>query len=287
MKTLTELLSHFRERATLALKHPSPDYGFLADEAYERLIKSGKLSTANFAYVFELLAHAHIAALVSLRRHLKWIQGMENSLTNPNYFAFSACLRGLIESAGDSYFSIRPALAGLTNNYAVFKRCLEKKADSGLFICKEMEDLLVHFLQAGKHHDKTKAEKHFKASKPFEYIGKIDDDEPSKPIYALYSRLCQILHPARESAWVFVAENPNHTWQVQGIQDKALIESEILHNNEKTLELLLLKALNVSLLTLFFLDSIAPTLFQCPEVRDLDFSKVDGFNVMKKAAGLT
>ena len=286
MKDLPSLISHYKESAVLVLATAPSRYLFLVDHALQQLIKKGQLAGANFHYTYELMAHIHMVALISIRRNLKWIEGIELSMAASNYFLFCASLRGLIEAAADSYFSLRPALGTLTANFSLIKCCLEKRFDKALFVDGPTEDLVVHFIQAGKYEDKSKSPEHFKANKTMDYIARIDEDDPQRAIYGLYQQLCQISHPARDSVWIFLDKRPDGTWGVKGMEDSQKINAALADAHLPAFERLFQKSLNVSLLSLFFLDKIDSERFPCPGARTTDFSKVDGFSEMKKEAGL-
>jgi hypothetical protein len=283
-----DLLTVMRKHASLVkplLAAPRPKYFFINDEFFRKLISENKLGKANQIYTAELLAHLHIAALVTLKRQIKWIHAIEKAIHDDNYFAFCVSLRGFIEFAADSFFSLKFAPSTLTKHFSIFKRCLDEKETARVCICEELETMAIHFLQAGKHDDKTKKEEYFKAKKSIEYIESIDDGDTSKPIYTLYQQLCQISHPARQSAWMFLKQNQDLTWSIQDSDDRHLIKSEWIDANQSTYDVLFQKSFNASFLTLYFLDKLAPDYLPCLPIRAFNFSPVDGFKEMQARIG--
>src|SRR5262245_15787087 len=111
-------------------------YQFLENSAFFALI-SKDLRAGNAAYVQELLFRAHIAGITTLLRNEKWIRGIELAVQHKNYFVFCACLRGLTESAADSYFSLQHVPGTLAKHFDVFKRALNGQFDVGAICCEE------------------------------------------------------------------------------------------------------------------------------------------------------
>ena len=281
---MSDLLAIIRKHVSLAnalLACTPPKYLFVTNEYFETFITRKQFATANRFYAAELVAHLHIAAMITLKRHSKWLHGVETAVQARNYFAFCACLRGFIESAADSFFSLRLAPQTVVEHFSGFRQCLDGKETVRLVICEPLENLAIHFLQAGKHEDKTQEAEHFKAKKCVEYIDSIDEGDSAKPIYALYQKLCQISHPARPSAWMFLTQHGDGTFSVKDTDDSEMIRTEWLEAHEPTYRILFQKSFNASFLTLFFLDKLASDYIPCPPIREFDFSAVDGFKRME------
>jgi hypothetical protein len=282
MPDLFTSAKHFSEMAELVLKEPRPKYMFVTDDLFRELVVNKRFGMANRFYTAELFAHIHIAALISLQRNLKWINAIKLSYENNSYFGFCANLRSFIESAADSFFSLKLAPSTLVKNHENFRLCMAGKQTKAIVTCEEMENLAIHFLQAGKHDDKTQPEKHFKAKKVMEYIESIDEGTPGNPIYTLYQKLCQVIHPARQSARLFLKQHPDGMWSVEECNDGKLIADEWVNTNNATFAVLFQKTFNASFLSLYFLDEIDRLNLPCPVIRTFNFSKVDGFSRMQQ-----
>jgi hypothetical protein len=78
-------------------------YKFLRDDIYQSWRDSPEFSVAGNNYILgsELVDKAHLAAISSLVRTRRWSDAICQSYEIPNYIAWAAAARGLLESAGD------------------------------------------------------------------------------------------------------------------------------------------------------------------------------------------
>jgi hypothetical protein len=144
------------------------------------------------AYWRELLHRTHWAASANLRRHFRWYRGcLSASLGDPNLPAFAACLRGLIEGAGDVAHRLMPIPLTLAKLAGDIRSALAGRAAS-VVICEDMERRLIHFDLASRSKPSA-ADPLFSAKNITEYLGSIDT---GKDVLALYVDLCEVVHPA-------------------------------------------------------------------------------------------
>jgi len=112
-------------------------YRFIDNSEFVKLIPNN-LREANKIYVQELLFRSHIAAITTLFRNEKWMQGLRSAVECKNFFVFCASLRGLVESAADSKYSLIHVPGTLRDHFSPFYSALHGTFDSGLIICEPL-----------------------------------------------------------------------------------------------------------------------------------------------------
>lgn len=160
-------------------------------------------------YWLELLERLHLAATLSLLRHREWMQGIVAGIQMNNYILFAASLRGYLESTADCYYSLKDKPGILVDNYKNIKLAIEGNLNGDL-IAQEFEESLIHFYAARKTERNPEFNPTYLNPKTNrKYLESLDGENVVLKD-ELYSELCEVTHPARNSTHLFVKETYNH-----------------------------------------------------------------------------
>lgn len=159
----------------------------------KNLIENIKI--ANKIYWEEILLRSHFTSVTSILRNEKWLRGINVSIETNNYLLFAASLRGYLESVTDSYYSLLNTPFDLACNFKNIKSALNGDQDR-LLVSERLEETLIHYQFASK----SKEIKPLFATKYIEIFDKYGDNDTK----ALYSKLCEVAHPAKDSIYCFV-----------------------------------------------------------------------------------
>ena len=280
MSNLTTQIYHYKPLIHRVLDSGRAKYTFTNVLYHQLLISKKQFADANRNYALEIIYRFHAASLITLRRNLAWIESIQLAKNNSLYFAFCSSLRGLIESAADSFYSLRYVPQNLATYFKTIKTCIENKEKKRLHLFKELEDWGIHFLEAGKYEDKKLDKEHFKAKSTWEYLKSIDSESALKPVYPLYQKLCQITHPSRETTYLFFKSKNDH-WVVEDINEKEEIE-KLENSYDKEYEEFFQKSFNTSLLILWIIDLLPIEELKCPIVRNINFNDIGEYRKIKK-----
>lgn len=218
----------------------------------------GDASEVQKIYWEEIMQRAHWAALSSLLRNLKWVSGINSAISENNMLSFSANLRCLIESSGDTLLSLQMVSATLADNNEVISNSLKGNIrNKTLVVSKDLEESLIHFAYARKITEEEKKiqgkiPKYQNAKPASEYLKRLDNMVPNGAISDLYSILCQFSHPAAHSIhYMFKGSKmDNHYLFGYAINsDVEYIDNILLSYNNEIIRTLML-GFNSSLLTL-------------------------------------
>jgi hypothetical protein len=281
MDKLTEQINHYKPLVQQIVTSAESDYVFTDLDYHKQLVRNSEFAEANQNYVHEIIFRFHAAALITLRRNLSWVESIEDSLHNSKLFGFCASLRGFIESAADSFYSLRYAPQNLATYFNKVKRCIEREETESICLFKELEDWGLHFMEAGKYENKNLNEEHFKAKSTWEYIKAIDSEKTLKPVYPLYKKLCQITHPSRETTYLFFGQTDEYVWGVSGIDEKFEI-SNIVQLYDLEYEEIFQKSFNTAMILLWIIDLFSIPGLRCPLIRSIDFTAIPAFNKVKQ-----
>lgn len=219
-------------------------YQFMDYDVYMELLhKNHKL--ANKQYTVEIFERIHLASAISILRNLKWYEAINQAYVSKNFLAFASSFRGLIESTGDTVYSLQNMSITLAENYTLFCEVLEGRREE-LVISKELEDLLIHFTHARKLKKGEATEESHKAESAAKYVRQLEVF--MKGYLDFYSDLCKIIHPARDSVFAFINEE-NYSIRIQKEKDKENIE-ELIKSKKELIELLPQLSFNGALLNL-------------------------------------
>ena len=223
---------------------------------------------AVFLYWRELLGRACVAGSVSMIRHDQWIRGVVSSYHSDSYLGLCGALRGLLESAADSMYSLEPVAPTLVTQWDFLQKLLRRKRGSQMVISEELEERLIHFSYARKADRKEDVPAGHRALQNRDYIDTIRRFDPD--IEGLYCQLVEIVHPAHQSVSWTVKHTPNKDhWQVSfgKSTDSSDAICELLDRNRSAITNLLMSAINYSLITLKTLRRLGFT--------DVDLSYLD------------
>lgn len=106
-------------------------YSFMGVEEFKVLSPS----QMNRVYWEEILYRVHWAALANAIRHLRWFDAcVVHTTSQPNYLAFCAALRGLVESAADTKHSLEVVPLTIASSAGVILEALNGRLNSSLCI---------------------------------------------------------------------------------------------------------------------------------------------------------
>lgn len=181
-------------------------------------------------YWKEILYRAHLSVLVSYFKMLRWIDAIKVAKESGNYYSFVANLRGFIECCSDSFYSLRYVPMTIAKDFEAIYRQLIK---TSIVITdhRKLEELLIHFSHATKL-DPAQKEVHpefLNAKQVREYLKSISDQ--GDRIDILYSYLCQVVHPASQSADIVLFHTSENEMIVCG--DSFQLEKELIDMMDK------------------------------------------------------
>lgn len=281
MTKLNLQIDHYVPLVRQILASDNSQYFFTNVLYFQKLLFSGKLADANNIYVSEIIYRLHASSIITMRRNMSWIDAIIISRDHSSYFSFCAALRGLIESAADSFYSLKYVPISIATYFQELKRLLLKKENKKLAMFKELEDWGIHFLEAGKYEkDSKKVKEHYKAMSTWEYLKAIDKESVLKPVYPLYQELCQITHPSRETTYLYFKEENGH-WSAKNFNGNEEIEN-LLKRYDSEFEEVFQKSFNAAMLSLWIIDMLPIKETKCLFIREFNFDEIKEFKKMKK-----
>jgi hypothetical protein len=186
------------ERVSEAL--PCTMYTFLEND----ILLAMSPIEANHQYWYEMMERAHLAAATGLLRNRQWLRSVSLELAANNYFGFCAALRGFLEASSDMYYSLKSVPSTLVNQLAEIHCCLSRSPKvTGLFTCKELEDILIHYTHARRPKPGEALPKLHQRLANRNYIDSLQGAKDG-PVAVLYGALCEITHPASSSVECFI-----------------------------------------------------------------------------------
>ena len=107
----------------IALTH---EYSFFSEEWLAQWAKTESFTVerANLVLALELVDKAHLAAITALMRAKRWADAICLLHDNPNFVAWAAAARGLLEAAGDTVDGLLNIPASLAQHHHSIRRCL-------------------------------------------------------------------------------------------------------------------------------------------------------------------
>lgn len=172
-------------------------YGVTSVESHLDLMDQD-LATANRVLWNELLNRAHLAATSSLLRIERWMDAAMNQAREGNLLGFAACLRGMIEAASDTAYSLGPVPMALAEHSAAIQLAIDGKISGGVFDGGELETALLHYQFAHKT-TKAEADEPSWTAKPAAEYFKVLDWDGKGEIQKLYRTLSGLAHPSAHS----------------------------------------------------------------------------------------
>ena len=174
-------------------------YSIMPVDSFKDIIDVGSI---NKIYWDELLGRAHFAAITSIIRSYRWLQGMIAAQDSGVVLPYCASYRGLIESVADSYYSLKdvaPNLAGHKNIInSILSGKIELPKEGQVLISKELENLLIHYSHAkvSKGADEGQPRQN---AKPNSFYIDVLKKANVQNVSEIYSELCQYVHPSSDS----------------------------------------------------------------------------------------
>lgn len=210
-------------------------------------------SQMNTVYWEEILYRVHWAALANAIRHLRWFDAcVLHTTSQPNYLAFCAVLRGLVESAADTKYSLEAVPLTIASSAGVIVEALNGRLDNSLCISTELENSLIHFHHARKVGKGEETPPTHKAETAAKYVSAIDHAD--FPVRELYSELCQVVHPAEPSLH-WLSNVDENGWKV-GEQDDIGSIHKLMDQHRATISWIQQNSGNITILLCQVLNSL-------------------------------
>lgn len=252
-------------------------YVFMDPSGFVRLMKRS-FAAGNQIYAQELLFRAHWAALTTILRNQRWMHGMDMALKDPNYFAFCACLRGLVESAADSYEALRFVADAFGEHFGSLRTALERRFADGVVHAEQIEDSLLHYTHGRRLESGAIVPQTHKAKTIQEYIATLEETGSSS-VRDLYAELCGITHPSAATTHFFIRNNPKKPVDYELVErdnDMPDIVS-LFTRHDPVWPSVFQKSFNSALLTLWVVNRFEDKRVFTPGVDELDFSALPWF----------
>lgn len=253
-------------------------YSFMEIEQFEILLPSQK----NQIYWEEILYRAHWAAVANSIRHLRWFDAcVIHSTTQPNYLAFCAALRGLLESAADTKHSLEAVPLTIASAAGNILKALAGKLDGSFFISTELENCLIHFHHARKVGKEEDAPPTHRAETAAKYVSALDHAQ--YPVKALYSELCQVVHPA-ESSLHWLSHVSENGWEV-GAQDDIGSIHKLVDRYKESISWIQQNSGNITILLCQVLNSLPRKQLHIESVKPWNMSELPVHRKIKNEFG--
>lgn len=179
-------------------------YEFISQVRYGQLLQTD-LGEAMRIYWLEILYRAHFASSASLLRSKRWVEGMIAAIRDENYTVFMASLRGFLEAAADSFYSLQDVPSLLAESHTIIRKaiggCLGQRV-----LSPDLENTLIHFTHARSVDRNEEAPRIHRKMQTKEYIASLAIDENQR-FAELYSHVCEVTHPASSSVMCYVKRN--------------------------------------------------------------------------------
>lgn len=257
----------------LSLAKTKTRYSFMTDDDFARCLRDNpRLGVQR--YWNELLARAHLTAIVAILRSRHWISAVVAAKEDKNLLSFAAALRGLIESAADTSSSLGSIPGTFAGDYAQINRALSGKIENQFVISKEIEDELIHFSHA-RHLTKaelTTAPRSHKAKKVRDYVEVLEKGQVHQVI-ACYQSLCDLTHPGASSVWMWLTSENDVDIELRPEQDESAIAFYLAEYRDTFLQLLMF-SFNPALVTLNVLNYFPVRTLHTPKLLNWDLSGI-------------
>jgi hypothetical protein len=195
-----------------------------------------------------------------------------------NCLAFSASLRGLLESSADSYECLRKVPLFLAKNRGEIVAAIERTAGNEINLAPGLEDALIHFTHARRLDKGESAQKSHSALATREYL-KLLEQANVPLIIDCYSELCQVTHPAAGSIFFALRRQGDETLVVDTGTDAACIRDVANRYHEMMLPLFMF-AFNAALLTFRVLSSMPLPDLHTP-LSEFQIDRITGWEKLK------
>jgi hypothetical protein len=127
------------------------EYSFMPLEFFDRFArKHENVVQTNQIYWKEMLDRIHLASCTSLRRNMGWMDAVAICEVSNSFLGFTATLRALIESTGDSAEVLATMPKNVAKDYRLIRRCIDGRQEDMFVASGEMEDELIGYSH-GRH----------------------------------------------------------------------------------------------------------------------------------------
>lgn len=223
----------------LELERSKASYSFMVVEDFEQLLREEPANGVQI-YWSEILARAHLTAVVAILRSRRWIDAIVAAANDGNMFSFSAAFRGFIESSADTLHALGGVAFFLSENHLRIKQALAGKLEEQFFTGKEIEDALIHFKYA-RHLSRAEMEAvppSHRAMQVRQYMEGLEKGKVPK-VVACYEALCDFTHPGASSVWMWLASKDGINLELNPNQDEAEISYFLTEYGETLQELVM------------------------------------------------
>ncbi|MDV3057770.1 hypothetical protein [Pseudomonas paracarnis] len=218
-------------------------------------------------YLIGILERCHLTCITSLARTNSWLKSSLSQLENNNLLGFSASLRGLLEATADAHDATLITLNHLYNCFPfIYLRIAKSNTSAKPIILKELEDRLIHYTYARKHPKGSTPLPYHTNKSNADYIKAIEQHGASGAMQ-LYSRLCELTHPASPSISCFLQQSDKYI-SLDFSQEKQIIH-EISTEYKITIERIVTLTINSALTSLIILKKMK---FKTPAPAESSFS---------------
>jgi hypothetical protein len=218
-------------------------------------------------YLIGILERCHLACITSLARTNSWLKSSLLQLENNNLLGFSASLRGLLEATADAHDATLITLNHLYNCFPfIYLRIAKSNTSAKPVILEELEDRLIHYTYARKHPKGSTPLPYHTNKSNADYIKAIEQHGATGAMQ-LYSRLCELTHPASPSISCFLQQSDKYI-SLDFSQEKKIIH-EISTEYKTTIERIATLTINSALTSLIILKKMK---FRTPAPAESSFS---------------
>ena len=254
-------------------------YSFVDNEEFKKTLIAD-FAKGNKIYWYEMLMRSHLAASTAILRGRRWLDGIVSSVNENNLLTFAAALRGFIESSADAQTSLVSVPMTLARNYQMINKALLGQVNEP-FICKELEDALIHYSHARKPKKGEAVPETQKAMKVTEYMEiLLKADVPQ--VIKCYARLCDLTHPGATSVWMWLEGDSDLEFRINLNQDRDIIKW-FLAEYELMFPDIFMQAFNGSILTLALLNLFSIAEYHTPALKKWNFSNIPAWKNIQKA----
>lgn len=197
-------------------------YKIMSDDEFKKLTK---IEEVQYIYWIEIIQRTHFCGVTSIQRVFKWLDSVNISFRENNYYGFCASLRGLIEACADSFYTSGKICTPLASNFGQIEKALNFKA-TGSLLSESIENELIHYTFGRKlsSDERRNTPESHKALNVIKYLDSLNEPK----IKELYSELCQVSHPSTMSLEPFFYADEEHDLILHNQKNDANFNQRIL-----------------------------------------------------------
>lgn len=260
------------------------------NEKFDNIIKAKRLSLSQKIYWNDILSRASFCAHIATLRSYRWLAGAIKAKEQNNSLVYSSCVRGLIESFGDSNMALNEFINLMLVNSPLIKKAYQGKSTK-VILSSKVEDAFLHFEFGGNVKNKaslveTGLPKEHLARKSQDYI-LIISNTFGKEVVEFYKILCGFVHPSVQTVHFYTTieeKGAFHIYTGYGEEDYIIT---ILEDNFSKILNNILQSFNPAIITLAILDDIgfdrAPPAIRKADLQDIEawkkYSTYDKYNL--------